>query len=78
MRPNPGPFEPFFYLLQTPWSFRVLGVVGFVLFTLLFLRIAGSHGTAYLMIGFLLLGAFWLGPGHPHLALVPARREQAE
>jgi hypothetical protein len=60
MRPNPGPFEPFFYLLQTPWSFRVLGVVGFAVFTLLFLTIAGSHGTTYVMIGLLLLAAFWL------------------
>ena len=60
MRPNPGPFEPFFYLLQTPLSFRVLGVAGFVLFTILFLRIAGSYGSAYVMIGLLLLGAFWL------------------
>jgi hypothetical protein len=59
MRPNPGPFEPFFYLLQTPLSFRVLGVVGFVLFTILFLRIAGSYGTAYAIIGLVLLGALW-------------------
>jgi hypothetical protein len=33
--------------------------VGFALFTILFLRIAGSYGTAYAMIGLFLLGAFW-------------------
>ena len=60
MRPNPGPFEPFFYLLQTRVSFRVLGVVGLILFTCFFLRIAGAHGAGYAIVGLLLFGAFWL------------------
>lgn len=59
MRPNPGPTEPIFYLLQTRAAFRLLGIVGLVLFTILFLRIAGSHGAGYALIGLLLLGAFW-------------------
>jgi len=60
MRPNPGPFEPFFYLLQTRVSFRVLGILGLLLFTILFLRIAGSYGAIYPIIGIVLMGAFWL------------------
>jgi hypothetical protein len=59
VRLNPGPFEPFFYLLQTRVSFRVLGIGGLLLFTYLFLRIAGAHGAGYAIIGLLLLGAFW-------------------
>jgi hypothetical protein len=56
---NPGPFEPFIYLLQTRASFRILGVAGFVLFTFLSLRIAGAHGAIYAIMGLLLLSTFW-------------------
>ncbi len=59
MRPNPGPFEPIFYLLQTRLAFRLLGIGGLILFTVLFLKIAGSHSAAYAIIGVLLLGALW-------------------
>jgi hypothetical protein len=59
MRPNPGPFEPFFYLLQTRISFRVLGLLGLALFTIVFLRIAGAYGAGYAIVGVLLLGALW-------------------
>src|SRR5208282_484573 len=60
MRLNPGPFEPFFYLLQTRLSFRVLGVFGLILFTILFFPIAAAHGTRYAIVGLVLLGALWL------------------
>jgi len=59
MRPNPGPLEPFFYVLQTRTSFRMLGIVGLVLFTVLFLSIAAAHGASYLVLGLLLLAALW-------------------
>ncbi|MGO9606087.1 MAG: hypothetical protein ACLQAT_22295 [Candidatus Binataceae bacterium] len=57
MRLNPGPFEPFFYLLQTRISYRVLGIIGLILFTILFLSIAAAHGASYAIVGLLLLGA---------------------
>jgi hypothetical protein len=59
MRSNPGPFEPFVYLLQTRIFFRVLAIAGLVLFTFAFLGIAASHGAGYALIGLMLLGAFW-------------------
>lgn len=57
MRINPGPFEPFVYLLQTPASFRVLGVGGLVVFTILFFLIAWPHGASYVIVGLVLLVA---------------------
>ncbi|MFZ0658513.1 MAG: hypothetical protein WBE78_08080 [Candidatus Binataceae bacterium] len=57
MRINPGPFEPFVYLLQTRASFRILGIGGLVLFTVLFLLIAWPHGAGYVIVGLILLAA---------------------
>jgi hypothetical protein len=59
MRINPGPFEPVVYLLQTPAIFRVVGLGGFVMFTILALTIAGEHGIGAAMPGLLILGALW-------------------
>jgi hypothetical protein len=39
---NPGRFEPFVYLLKKPAMFRVIGLGGFVLFTILAFAIAAS------------------------------------
>jgi hypothetical protein len=60
MRPNPGPFEPLFYFLQTPMVYRIVGIGGFVLFSLSFLAIASDHSGGALLLGLLLLAAFWL------------------
>jgi hypothetical protein len=57
MRINPGPFEPFVYLLQTRASFRILGIGGLVLFTILFFLIAWQHGASYVIVGLILLVA---------------------
>ncbi len=60
MRINPGPFEPLVYLLQTPAMFRVIGLGGFVLFTILAFSLAASHGGAgALMLGLVILGGLW-------------------
>jgi len=59
MRLNPGPFEPVFYLLQTPLAFRIITMIGFVIFTMVSLAIAGGDGIGYAFIGLILLGAFW-------------------
>ncbi len=60
MRPNPGPFEPFIYLLQTPISFRIFGVGGFALFTIFALSRAATHSASALALGLALLGALWI------------------
>jgi len=57
MRINPGPFEPFVYLLQTRGSFRIIGIGGLVLFTIAFLSIAWLHGAIYVIAGIILLAA---------------------
>ncbi|MGC1679314.1 MAG: hypothetical protein WA740_17415 [Candidatus Binataceae bacterium] len=57
MRINPGPFEPFVYFLQTRGSFRIIGICGLVLFTILFLLIAWPHGAGYVIVGLILLAA---------------------
>ncbi|MHB8382403.1 MAG: hypothetical protein ACYDC3_08725 [Candidatus Binataceae bacterium] len=57
MRINPGPFEPFVYLLQTRGSFRIIGIGGLVLFTIVFVSIAWPHGAGYVIIGLVLLAA---------------------
>src|SRR5487761_944931 len=57
MRINPGPFEPFVYLLQTRGSFRIIGIGGLVLFTIAFLSIAWPHGAIYVIAGVILLAA---------------------
>lgn len=61
MRINPGPFEPFIYMLQTPAMYRVLGLGGLVLFAIIAVTIAGAHGTGSALIGVAILGAAWLG-----------------
>ena len=57
---NPGPFEPLVYFLQKPISFRIIGVGGFALFTILALGKAAAHGAGSLRFGLALLGALWL------------------
>ena len=60
MRFNPGPFEPFVYVLQTPRMFRVVGLGGLELFTILAIIIAGERGgAAAAMLGVVLVGALW-------------------
>ena len=59
MRLNPGPFEPFVYMLQTPLVFRVVGLGGFVLFSILALSIAGEHGAGAAIFGLVLMSALW-------------------
>jgi hypothetical protein len=59
MRLNPGPFEPFVYILQTPIVFRIVGLGGFVLFSILALSIAGEHGAGAVILGLVLMGALW-------------------
>ena len=59
-RLNPGPFEPLVYLLQKPTSFRIIGVGGFALFTILALGKAAAHGVGDLVSGLAILGALWL------------------
>lgn len=59
-RLNPGPFEPFVYLAQTPGAFRLVGIGGFALFTALALRAAASHSALALLVGLLLFAAMWL------------------
>ena len=59
MRSNPGPFEPFVYLLQTPAMFRIVGLGGLALFSILALLIAGEHGAGAALFGLLLMGVLW-------------------
>jgi hypothetical protein len=59
-RINPGIFEPAVYLLQRPRSFRVIGLGGLALFSVLMLYEAFAHGAGYGLLGLLLLGALWL------------------
>jgi hypothetical protein len=59
-RLNPGIFEPLVYLIQKPQAFRLIGIGGLVVFTVLMLYQAFIHGIGYGLIGLLLLGVFWL------------------
>jgi hypothetical protein len=59
MRPNPGPFEPFVYLLQTPTVFRVVGLGGLVVFSIAALWIASGHSAGAVIFGLVLMGALW-------------------
>src|SRR5690349_9507037 len=59
-RINPGIFEPLVYLVQKPESFRLIGLGGLALFSLLMLYQAFAHGAGYGLLGLLLLGALWL------------------
>jgi hypothetical protein len=58
-RPNPGPFEPLVYVIQSPTFFRAVGLGGFALFTMLSLRIAAGHGFGYFALGLILFIANW-------------------
>jgi hypothetical protein len=59
-RLNPGIFEPLVYLIQKPQSFRLVGLGGLLLFSLLMLFQAFSHGVTYGIAGLLLMAALWL------------------
>jgi len=59
-RYNPGPFEPVIYFLQTPAAFRIVGIGGLALFTVLFLYQAGLRGERHVVMGLILLAAIWL------------------
>jgi hypothetical protein len=59
MRSNPGPFEPFVYVLQTRASYRALGLGGLALLSILAFSIAAAHSDAAVLLGFVLLGALW-------------------
>jgi hypothetical protein len=59
MRPNPGPFEPFVYLLQTPAVFRLFGIGGLAVFSIIAFAIAGAHGAGAFLLGVILLGVLW-------------------
>jgi hypothetical protein len=59
MQLNPGPFEPLIYLLQTRAMFRIVGLGGLLLFTVLALSRAASHGAGALLLGVILFGALW-------------------
>lgn len=59
-RLNPGVFEPLVYLVQKPESFRLIGLGGFVLFSLVMLVQAFGHGAGYGLLGLLLLAGLWL------------------
>jgi hypothetical protein len=58
-RLNPGPFEPLVYMVQSPGFFRVFGLGGFALFTIVSLAIAARHGFIYFAIGLILFLANW-------------------
>jgi hypothetical protein len=59
MRSNPGPFEPFIYLLQTRASYRILGLGGLAILSILAFSIAAAHGAPAVLLGLILLGALW-------------------
>jgi hypothetical protein len=60
MRSNPGPFEPLIYLLQTPTIFRVVGIGGLAMFSILAFSIsAADSGLGAVVLGLILLGALW-------------------
>jgi hypothetical protein len=59
-RYNPGIFEPLVYLVQKPQSFRLIGVGGLILFTVLMLYQAFNHGAGYGLAGLFLFGVLWL------------------
>ncbi len=54
-RMNPGIFEPLVYLVQKPQSFRVVGLGGLFVFSVLMLFEAFSYGLGFGLIGLLLL-----------------------
>lgn len=58
-RRNPGPFEPIRYIIQTPGFFRVFGIGGLVLLTIVALVRAAAHGAGSVLLGLVLLGGLW-------------------
>ena len=58
-RRNPGPFEPILYIVQTPAFFRIVGIGGLVLFTIIFLGKAAAHRAGACIFGLALLAALW-------------------
>src|SRR5260370_39024652 len=59
-RINPGIFEPLVYLVQKPESFRLIGLGGLALFSLLMLYQAFADGAGYGLLGLLILRGLWL------------------
>jgi hypothetical protein len=59
-RKNPGPFEPIIYIIQTPAFFRVVGIGGLILFTIVFLGKAAAHSAGAFILGLALLAALWI------------------
>jgi len=59
-RRNPGPFEPIIYVIQTPAFFRIVGIGGLVVFTIVFLAEAATHSAGAFALGVALLAAMWM------------------
>jgi hypothetical protein len=59
-RRNPGPFEPIGYITRTPAFFRIVGLGGLVLFTIIFLDKAAAHSAGAFIVGLALLAALWI------------------
>jgi hypothetical protein len=59
-RRNPGPFEPIIYIIQTPAFFRIVGIGGLVLFTIIFLSKAATHSAGAFIFGLALLAVLWI------------------
>jgi hypothetical protein len=59
-RINPGIFEPAVYVVQKPESFRLIGLGGLALFSILMLYQAFIRSAGFGLLGLLLLGALWL------------------
>ncbi len=59
-RLNPGIFEPLVYLIQKPRSFRLVGLGGLLLFSIVMLSEAFGHGVRYGLAGLVLLAALWV------------------
>ena len=58
-RRNPGPFEPIVYIIRTPAFFRIVGIGGLLLFTIVFLGKAAAHSAGAFIFGLALLAALW-------------------
>jgi hypothetical protein len=59
-RRNPGPFEPIIYVIQTPAFFRIVGIGGLILFTIVFLGKAAAHSAGAFIFGLALIAALWI------------------
>ena len=58
-RRNPGLFEPIAYIIRTPAFFRIVGIGGLILFTIIFLGKAAAHSVGACFVGLALLAALW-------------------